>query len=391
MLGWLGKNILIVIAIANSGMQAAGLASLGYYQATVLSKLGEAGRQIQQVVGLAAKIGVGKVERGLQVIKDHPQIVKVGQTAAKAIQTGRKALRQTNRYLKETSRAVAGKVQKIQVGEQIKKIPRACVAKIKQVVDDEAIVVDTWGNTWRSPVNSNHWDVQLSEMGKKNLVLLNEAAAKGGTITVAEIEHLAEGARRFIEIPMCPKTKAIEQKILSQIAARGAQMEAEGVTIGQCLGDKLSKELQHLPFNLDNFEHACLPRIEVIVQKKGSIKYRLTGLHLDEGRQFEKLGFLKMENLEELVGGMYKADIWVYKGYKEAKTFFPSHWNLDTLLSKIKEACHNLESIESSLSDGTIHLVGQVKEGFYINVKLSPNGKILTIYPSEINPLKKIL
>ena len=372
-----------------TGLKVSGVAR---YQPAALEALGQVRKEVYQVVGLAAKIGAGKVNQGLQIIKDHPQVLKAGQTITQGIQAGRKAIRQTNRYLKSTSKSLVDTVQQIPVGESFKKIPRACVAKTKQLIGDEAVVVDTWGNTWRSKIESNHWDIQLSEMGKKNLILLNEAAAARGTITVAEIERLAEGSRRFIEIPMCSKTKAIEQEVLALIKSKSAKMEAEGVTIGQCLGAKndLGK-ISHLPFSLDNFEHACLPRIEAVVGRNKVVKYKLTGLHWDEGRRFEKLGFLKMENVQELVGGMYSADIWVYKGYKESKTFFPSHWDFDMLLSKIKEACFNAESFATSKWGGSIHIVGKIEEGFYINVKLSSTGKILTVYPSKVNCLKVII
>jgi hypothetical protein len=359
---------------AAAGSKVLQMAGLAGYQATALSKLGDVGRQIQRVVGLAAKAGVGKVEQGLQIIKDHPQIVKAGQAVAQAIQIGREALRQTNRYLKETSRAVAGKVQKIQVGEQIKKIPRACVAKIKQVVDDEAIVVDTWGNTWRSPVNSNHWEVQLSEMGKKNLVLLNEAAATRGATTAKEIGKKVK--RQHVKIPMCPKTKAVLKQIKTELRAKTAKMQHEGVTYGKFYSDNIHKGLNKSLVRFKNFRHEYVP--EMPINWKGAPD--VTGFHWDQYRRLEELGFIKLENVEYLTGGMYKAKLIVNGVTKKVNTFFPSEWGLDKLLSKISESCHNL--VDSYVThDGITVLTGKVSEGFYIITKVDKRGRLVTAYP----------
>ena len=102
-------------------------------------------------------------------------------------------------------------------------------------------------------------------------------------------------------------------------------------------------------------------------------------MHWDYGRQLEAAGVYQLTNVVELPGGMYQADICCGGVVKEDKIFFPSHWDADTLLSKINEACHNIVDIEFK-GDGILIITGKVQEGFKILVKLNKRGKILTAY-----------
>ena len=106
-------------------------------------------------------------------------------------------------------------------------------------------------------------------------------------------------------------------------------------------------------------------------------------MHWDYGRQLEAAGVYQLTNVVELPGGMYKARIQCAGFVKEDKTFFPSHWDAETLLSKINEACHNIKDIKYK-DDGTIVIVGAIKEGFEIVVKIGKNGCIETIYPKSL-------
>jgi hypothetical protein len=79
-------------------------------------------------------------------------------------------------------------------------------------------------------------------------------------------------------------------------------------------------------------------------------------------------------------GGAYKADVIVNGVIKENNSFFPSHWDLDTLISKISEACHNSVKLEP-IKNGELMIIGKVSEGFNIKIKIDKYGKILTAYP----------
>ena len=123
-----------------------------------------------------------------------------------------------------------------------------------------------------------------------------------------------------------------------------------------------------------------MPVLQAKIKPNGTVKKTLTGMHWDYGRQLEAAGVYQLTNVVEMPGGMYKADICCGGIVKERKTFFPSHWDADTLLSKLSEACHNAYKITPK-SKGIIEIRGIVEEGFEIVIRLNKRGKTLTAYP----------
>lgn len=123
-----------------------------------------------------------------------------------------------------------------------------------------------------------------------------------------------------------------------------------------------------------------LPSITQKTKSSGLIKENIIGLHLDIGRKLEQAGMYTLKNCKELVSGTYEAGLHFGGLFKNGKTFFPSHWDCETLLNKISEACHNADQIIER-GRGILEIKGSVEEGFDILIRLNKRGKILTAYP----------
>ena len=349
------------------------------YEPLLFAKLGTLGREIQRVVGLSCSQGVRKLKKGLDALTNHPQLLPTTpQPTAQTIAHSYSTLKASNRYLQKVARQRVKawwqpELRYLQVGQQLKKLPAACVAKTKQVLGDEAVVVDTYGNQWRSKLDSKDWQVQLSDQGKQNLVLLNEAVASGSNV----IPATKKLGCRFIKFD--DEVKKLLKETKQNLKAFERSKQAT-MCFKDFYSSNISNHLQDKKVHFNGIGHLVLP---TIVQnfKKGKLVEKITGFHWDMERRLEKAGVYTLKNCQELIGGMYQGDL-IFGGLKkDGKTFFPSHWNHEMLLNKISEACHNAYKIILR-PKGIIEIRGIVEEGFEIVVKLNKRGKILTVYPA---------
>lgn len=359
--------------------------NLAQYQPQAFVKLGNIGREIHQIAGLTCAKGIKAVERGFEVIKNYPQIVHDQQLLGEMVWYGNKCLNASNNYLRKISSQYLKSILDpehfvMRVGNQIKKIPKNCLIKTKQWLDEDALVVDTLGNRWASKIGSDEWHVNLSTHGKQSLTLLNEAVASGAeTISVSrKVKH------RIINY----ETK-VKQVIKDNHYERKSLLRNKyaNTTFGEFYGPKVTEFLQRRSrslhqkiLHLDGIDHLLLPSITQKLKKSGSIKESIVGFHLDIERKLEQAGMYTLKNCKKLVGDFYEAELHFEDIFKKGKTFLPSHWDCEKLIIKISEACHNAREIINK-GDGILDIKGIVEEGFEILVRINKRGKILTVYP----------
>lgn len=356
------------------------LKNLTSYQPQAFSKLGEIGREINQIAGLTCAKGVRVVEQGFEIIKVYPQIVQGQQLLGEAIWHGSKCLKASNQYLKKISKhavkcALDSERRLVQFGEYVKKLPKACIAKTKQLIGEEVVVTDVLGNTWRSKIGKSDWGIEFSERGKKTLTLLNETA--GGLNGAAH-----EAFQYYRTVPYGEAARKALNIMKWQFEAVERELQALGTTLKDFYGSHVTGILADQLIHFKGKSHLMAATIKRNIKASG-IAERITGLHWDFGRKLEQLGVYSLSEVEHLVGGMYRATLNYGGVSKPAKTFFPSHWDAKMLLNKISEACYNATRIDYKW-DGTLEIMGVVEEGFQITTRLDKRGKILTAFPDLI-------
>ena len=185
---------------------------------------------------------------------------------------------------------------------------------------------------------------------------------------------------QYVKVPFSNEVKAVLKQTKNEILAYEKLLQSQGKKYKDIFGSHLPEKLKNQPISFKGISHIRIPEIKEIMKKDGNIKKRLSGMHWDQGRQLEKAGLYALENCEELVDGMYKANITCNGVTKAGKTFFPSSWDFKTLASKITEACSNVTEIKN-LRGGIIEITGEISEQFKIRIRFNKRGKILTTYP----------
>jgi hypothetical protein len=121
--------------------------------------------------------------------------------------------------------------------------------------------------------------------------------------------------------------------------------------------------------------------IELWFNRKG--KAQVDGFYLDFLGAIEKSGVIKFAHKKIYTAGFYKADL-VIDGAIITKTFFPSAWTREKVISKIYEACENFiknGGIPELGKDGKYIIKSYIEEGIEIKMCITQKGKILTAYP----------
>ncbi len=119
--------------------------------------------------------------------------------------------------------------------------------------------------------------------------------------------------------------------------------------------------------------------------RKGLAK--ISGFHHDFMLKIEKSGWLNITNKNLKKHGIYSADVW-WNGQKFQKTFFPSHWPQEKVISKVLEAYEDFVKAYKkgvrSLKlrpDGKYQIKGFTQEGIQIEILITASGKMTTAYP----------
>ena len=367
----------------NTLKQLKSVQALSHYKSVRLAKLGSTGREISQLVGMTCVKGVKAVKHGFEIVTNHPQVIQSQLLLGEAIATGHKCLVASNKYLKKLSNhalkcALDSERRLIRIGNKIKKIPKTCITKNKQILGDEVIVTDTFGNIWRAKINEAEWATELSAKGKRTLALLNEAG--GGLQNTAR-----EAFKAYRTVPLGVEERAALNLMKWQLRAVEKELQAACTTFKDFYGAKISGKLGDKLIHFKGKAHLLSATIKRTIKSSG-VSERLTGMHWDFGRKLERLGVYSLSEVEELVGGMYRATLKYCGVVKDKKSFFPSHWDARMLTAKISEACCNATKIVTK-RDGILEITGIVEEGFQIIVKIGKRGNIITAYPELVGKI----
>lgn len=191
LVGNIAANLLLAKGLPVAG-KLVPIKNLAQYKPQAFAKLGNVGREINQIAGLTCVKGAKAVKRGFEVAKNYPHIIQGQQLLGEAVWYGNKCLNASNKYLRKVSNQYLKSLLDperlvMRLGNKIKKLPKNCLSKTKEWLNDEAIVVDTLGNRWSSKMGSDEWLVNLSDKGKQSLTLLNEAVESGAeTISISK-------------------------------------------------------------------------------------------------------------------------------------------------------------------------------------------------------------
>jgi hypothetical protein len=114
------------------------------------------------------------------------------------------------------------------------------------------------------------------------------------------------------------------------------------------------------------------------LDKTGQLK-KVHGFHHDYMRAFERSGLIEV--LEEKAGidGCYELKFRV-NGVEDTKTFFPAHWTREKVIEKIIEAYESSTVIDIGI-DGTKVIRGKTLEGVEIEIRVSPDGRLHSVFP----------
>ena len=129
-----------------------------------------------------------------------------------------------------------------------------------------------------------------------------------------------------------------------------------------------------------DYEHIL--GIELSFDLKGLPKLR--GFHHDFMNGIEKTGVIEFANKTIRQAGFYSADLIINRQIFPRKTFFPSHWSREKVISSIYEAYDNFISsgqLAVLSGDGKYKISSIIKEGIEIEMCITRKGKIVTAYP----------
>jgi vacuolar-type H+-ATPase subunit I/STV1 len=127
-----------------------------------------------------------------------------------------------------------------------------------------------------------------------------------------------------------------------------------------------------------DYGHILAPEIKAT---KNGLK--LSGFHHDYLDALKNNNIVKVTNKVMKRAGFYTADI-IFEGklFKE-KTFFPSNWSQEKVISTIMEAYDNFKSNGGTamIEKGKYRIKGMSQEGITIEMYVTMSGKITTAYP----------
>jgi len=139
-------------------------------------------------------------------------------------------------------------------------------------------------------------------------------------------------------------------------------------------------ELAHKKIKMD-YEHIL--GMDINQSKKGKLNIR--GFHHDFNNIIEKSNVLEFANKVIDKHGCYKARVLNQGDFVKNITFFPAHWTREKVISKIYEAYNNFKEGVDVLelkSDGKYLMRCVTNEGIEIEIFVTKNGLITTVYPT---------
>lgn len=128
-----------------------------------------------------------------------------------------------------------------------------------------------------------------------------------------------------------------------------------------------------------------LAHIFTIEFKLGKDGISLSGFHHDPMNIIEKSGILKFANKKFGKNGIYKAKVF-FNGNEYNKTFFPTDWSREKVISKIYEAYDDFISNGANATvtkGGQYKISGLTSEGIEIEMYITKKGRVTTVYPTS--------
>ena len=316
-------------------------------------------------MGLTCAKGAKAVQLGFEVVQNYPQIVQGQQLLGEAIWYGNKCLNASNKYLQKLSRhavkcALSTERRLVRFGEHVKKLPKACIAKTKQLIGEEVVVTDTLGNVWRSKIGESDWVTELSGRGKQALTLLNETAGgpqlqEAVKLAMNEVQQLHVNFMKHLEVEIVGLRKIFDNKVYG---------------FGDFTNRYLKIDYEHI-LGMDlYFDYKNLPK--------------LSGFHHDYMNVIENTGIIKFANKIMDSIGACKADLILNGIIVPGKTFFPAHWSREKVINSIYEAYTNFMNsgvVPMARPDGKYLIKGFANDGMEIEMFITKNAKVTTAYP----------
>ena len=337
------------------------LAPLSKYKPMALAKLGELGREVKQVTGLAYTKGREYVQTGLDVIESCPELAKIQQPLSATIRHCTKKIQTVNNYFQnKLQKRFYRQLQAAATGVESEMVLHLSPEKQLFLLNDGQVVKPKTGLV---KPNGN-----LLNSAGSNLV--HQAKIGGQILTDEEIFATAISGitrenriffdhfgNKFVDKAACKeicssildnsifdKTKypACLQHYASQIA------EVEKYLAGMTLWEffnyarQVPEHMRHLPVRVD-YLHLIHPMPEIKLLNGKYVAKKFKGFHLDHGGVLEKAGEIRHEILRYGLEGSYESNVFV-KGFHEPETktmFSPDCTLLDVVKTSREASCNS--------------------------------------------------
>jgi hypothetical protein len=115
------------------------------------------------------------------------------------------------------------------------------------------------------------------------------------------------------------------------------------------------------------------------VKQTRSGKLKVDGFHHDWNNYLENTGQVKLINKVMCQEGFYKADV-LYKGVKDAKTFFPSDWPPEKVIRTIINFYEKYKHT-ATIDRGVWKIEQELFSGIILRLIISQNMELITAYP----------
>lgn len=353
------------------GLPAAGkltaVQKLAEYKPQAFAKIGEVGREINQIVGLTCAKGIEAVEEGLNVLEACPQILKLKDSTVTAIKHCNKKVKIVNQYLenkmnklisRELETALAGLpegknilLNENQLAKALPNIPKALRKALPE---------------------------PLSGISKEFAIFFDE-----GQNMITQQDHCKQICQSFLQdssqfkLPSKCLDHMVEQIIEAESYLGG--MSVNEFSYGRF---GLAPEVGNQPFRFD-YTHHVHPIPELKCRNGRWCAERFKGFHLDYMGTLEEAGEISSEIVEVGPFGAYRANI-IPTGFYRAefnKTMYSKDWRIIDVLKANREAILSPKMKFTIETNGVIDYRGFFRNELEIQSYINKNGTLTTTFP----------
>jgi len=353
------------------GLPAAGkltaVQKLAEYKPQAFAKLGEVGREINQIVGLTCAKGIEAVEEGLNVLEACPQILKLKDSIVTAIKHCNKKVKIVNQYLEN-------KINKL-VSRELE-TTLAGLPEGKNILLNENQLAKALPNVPKA--SRKALPEPLSGISKEFAIFFDE-----GQNMITQKEHCKQICQSFLQDSSQFKlpSKCLEHMVEQIIEA---ESYLGGMSVNEFSYGKfgLAPEAGNQRFRFD-YTHHLHPIPELKCRNGRWCAERFKGFHLDYMGTLEGAGEISCEILKEGPLGTYVANIRPAGFYigEFKKTMYPKDWKVVDVLKANREAILSAELDFRIDSIGTIGYNGVFENQLKIQSYIDKNGILTTTFP----------